>query len=252
MKVSIITVCYNAEKYIADCAASVLSQDYPDIEYIVIDGASKDNTLEKLEPFKEQIAKLVSEPDKGIYDAMNKGVQHATGDIVGILNADDLYQNDHVISDVLAVFQEKKVDSVYGDLIFVQPDNLEKVVRFYSPKSFKPDHFKRGDMPPHPTFFVKKELYEEFGLFDTSFKITADFEIMVRMILKGGATYAYLPQTLVKMRVGGVSTSGIKSKVELNKEIKRALEMNGIKSSTAKIYSKYFTKVFQLVKRPEK
>ena len=229
----------------------MVSQDYPDIEYIVIDGASTDRTPEIISKHRDKIDILVSEPDKGIYDAMNKGVKAATGEIVGILNADDLYQSNQVISRIAREFKEKQVDTIFGDLIFVNPDNLDKVVRFYKPDKFKLEHFRKGDMPPHPTFFVKRELYDQFGYFDTSFKITADFELMVRFLLKGGASFSYIPEILVKMRTGGVSTSGVKSTITVNKEMKRSLEMNGIKTSMARIYSKYFTKVFQLVKRPD-
>lgn len=250
MKISIITVVYNGEAYLESCIHSVLSQDHSDIEYIVIDGASTDGTGDIIAKYRDKIDVLVSEPDKGIYDAMNKGVKAATGDIVGILNADDLYQSDQVISRIAREFEEKQVDTIFGDLIFVNPDNLDKVVRYYQPSSFKLSHFRKGDMPPHPTFFVKRELYDQFGLFNTSFKITADFELMVRFLLKGGASFSYIPETLVKMRTGGVSTSGIKSTITVNKEMKRSLDMNGISTSMARIYSKYFTKVFQLVKRP--
>lgn len=250
MKVSIITVVYNGEAFIESAIQSVLAQDYPHIEYIIIDGASKDGTMAIVERYRDRIAVVVSEKDKGIYDAMNKGVARATGDIIGILNADDFYASNDIISTVVRTFEERKVDSVFGDLIYVNPDNLEKVVRYYCPKNFKIKDFEKGDMPPHPTFYVKRELYTRFGHFRTDFKICADFEIMVRMLYKGQSTYAYIPKVMVKMRTGGVSTDGIKSKVTLNKEIKRACDENGIPTSMAKIYSKYFGKVWQLVKRP--
>lgn len=250
MKISIITVVYNGEAYLESCIQSVLSQDHSDIEYIIVDGASTDSTPEIIARYRNRIATVISEPDKGIYDAMNKGVKAATGEVVGILNADDLYQNEKVISRVAREFEKKGVDSIFGDLIFVNPEDLNKVVRFYQPKNFKLEHFRKGDMPPHPTFFVKRELYDRFGYFDTSFKITADFELMVRFLLKGGASYSYIPEILVKMRTGGISTSGIKSTLTVNREMKRSLDMNGISTSMLRIYSKYFTKIFQLVKRP--
>lgn len=250
MKVSLITVVYNGEAFIESAIQSVLAQDYPNIEYIIIDGASKDGTMGIVERYRDRIAVVVSEKDKGIYDAMNKGVARATGDIIGILNADDFYATNDVISTVVRTFDAKKVDSVFGDLVYVNPDNLEKVVRYYCPKHFKLSDFEKGDMPPHPTFYVRRELYAQFGQFRTDYKICADFEIMVRMLYKGKATYAYIPKVMVKMRTGGVSTDGIKSKVTLNKEIKRACDENGIPTSMAKIYSKYLGKVWQLVKRP--
>lgn len=251
MKVSLITVVYNGEAFIESAIQSVLAQDYPNIEYIIIDGASKDRTLEIVEKYRDQISVIVSEKDKGIYDAMNKGVSRATGDIIGILNADDFYAESDVISTVVRTFQEQQVDTVFGDLVYVNPDNLEKVVRYYCPKSFKIKDFEKGDMPPHPTFYVKRELYDQFGHFRTDYKICADFEIMVRMLYKGNATWSYIPKVMVKMRTGGVSTDGFKSKIALNKEIKRACDENGIQTSMTKIYSKYFKKVLQLVKRPE-
>lgn len=250
MKVSLITVVYNGEAFIESAIQSVLAQDYPDIEYIIVDGASKDGTMTIVEKYRDRIATVISEPDKGIYDAMNKGVRAATGDVIGILNADDFYAANDVISDVVKLMKEKQVDTIFGDLVYVQPENLEKVVRFYSAKNFKIKDFEKGDMPPHPTFFVKRALYDQFGLFKTDYKIAADFEIMVRMLYKGGASWAYLHKVMTKMRVGGVSTAGLKSKVDLNREIKRACDENGLKTSMAKIYSKYFSKVMQLVKRP--
>ena len=251
MKISIITVVYNGENYLESCIQSVLSQNYPEIEYIIVDGASTDQTPEIINRDRDQIDILITEPDKGIYDAMNKGVKVATGDVVGLLNADDLYERERLISRIAAEFRKQEIDSVFGDLIFVHPDNLNKIVRYYQPRKFKLNYFRRGDMPPHPTFFVKRELYDRFGCFNTSFQIAADFELMVRFLLKGGASFAYIPETLVRMRTGGVSTSGIQSTFKVNREIKRALEINNISTSMLTIYSKYFTKIFQLIKKPD-
>lgn len=250
MKVSLITVVYNGAATIRSAIESVIAQDYPDIEYIIIDGASKDGTPDIVREYGDGVSLLISEPDKGIYDAMNKGVRHATGDIVGILNADDMYAHPDVISAVVARLKETGADSLIGDLVFVRPDNLDKVVRYYSSKGFHLRRFERGDMPPHPTFFVKRSAYMEHGLFDTQYRITADFELMLRFLYKHRLSYCYLEKVMVKMRTGGVSDSGIKSKIALNKEIKAGLEANGIPTSMLKIYSKYFTKVFQLVRRP--
>lgn len=251
MKISIITVAYNAEATIEETIQSVAAQDYPDIEYLIIDGASKDRTLEICGKYKDSISKLVSEPDKGIYDAMNKGLALATGDFIGILNADDLYADPGVISAVVAKLKETQVDSLYGDLVMVDPVNLDKVVRYYSAKSFQLKRFEKGDMPPHPTFFVKRSAYESHGNFKTHYKICADYDLMLRFLYIQKISYTYLPMTMIRMRTGGVSSVGIKSTLMINREIKTSLSENGIPTSMLKIYSKYFTKIFQLIRKPK-
>ena len=251
MKISIITVAYNAESTIEGTIRSVAEQDYPDIEYLIIDGASKDRTLEICDQHKDSITTLVSEPDKGIYDAMNKGLARATGDYIGILNADDLYAGPGVISAVVKQLQETGADSLYGDLVMVDPENLDKVVRYYSANNFQLKRFEKGDMPPHPTFFVRRSIYEKHGHFKTHYKICADFDIMLRFLYLEKISSTYLPLTMIRMRTGGVSSVGIKSTLIINREIKKALEENGMPTSMLKIYSKYFTKVWQLVRRPK-
>ena len=250
MKVSIITVVYNGQATIADAIRSVLSQDYPDIEYIVIDGASTDGTQKIVQSFSDRITKFISEPDRGIYDAMNKGIALATGEIIGILNADDFYADRTIISHVVEQFQHNSVDSIFGDLIYVRSDNLEKVVRYYSSAKFHPRQFAYGWMPAHPTFFVKRSAYEQYGLFKTDYKIAADYEILTRFLAKHQLSYRYLPKVMVKMRTGGVSTTNWKSNWILNREIIRGCAENGIHTNLPKVLSKYFTKVFQLVARP--
>ncbi|MCB9233617.1 MAG: glycosyltransferase [Bacteroidia bacterium] len=250
MKVSIVTVVYNGEAFIETAIRSVLEQDYPDIEYIVVDGASKDGTMAIIGRYRSKIATVISEKDSGIYNAMNKGLRLATGDLVGILNADDFYAGPQVISKVVKALEASGKDTLYADLVYVNPDNLDKVVRYYSANNFRLKHFERGDMPPHPTFFVKRSLYEAFGLFKEDYKICADFELMVRFLYIQKASSTYLPEVLVKMRTGGVSTEGFQSRVTVNKEMQRALRENGIHSSILKIWSKYFYKIFQLFRRP--
>lgn len=250
MKVSIITVVYNGEATIESAIRSVREQDYQDIEYIIIDGASKDGTVDIVKKHKDFISKLISEPDRGIYDAMNKGISHATGDIIGILNADDMYASPDVVSSVVKKLEESKADALVGDLVFVKPTDLDKVIRYYSSKDFKIERFEKGDMPPHPTFFVRKEVYERFGTFNTDYRIIADFDLMLRFLYKHRVSFAYLPKVMVKMRTGGLTNQGIGSKIKLNREIKQSLEANGIPASMFKIYSKYFKKIFQLVNRP--
>ncbi len=249
MKVSIITVVYNNQKTVDYAIQSVLSQDYPNIEYIVIDGQSTDKTLEKIKPYQNRIAHFLSEPDQGIYDAMNKGLKLATGDIIGILNSDDFYANNNIISEIVNEFQKKQVDLVFGDIVFVKPDNLEKVTRYYSSANFHPKKFAWGWMPAHPSCFLKREVYEKYGIFKIDYKIAADYEILTRFMAKHGISYSYIPKVFVKMRTGGVSSANLKSNWILNQEIVRACRENDIKTNMAKVLLKYFTKVFQLIRK---
>ena len=250
MKISIVTVVYNGEATIAEAVESVLMQDHKDLEYIVIDGGSKDGTMAILERYRDRIAVLVSERDKGIYDAMNKGLARATGDVVGILNADDLYAGPSVISEVAAVFAQQDPDCLFADLTFFRTEAPDKVVRFYSGKGFQLSRFEYGDMPPHPTFFVKRSLYKQWGVFDDSYRICADFELMLRFMYKHKAKWIYLPKVLVRMRTGGASDGGWKGRMKVNKEIQRGMQQNGLKAPMWKIYMKYVRKVWQLVRRP--
>lgn len=247
MKISIITVSFNAVATIEDTIKSVLHQDYSDIEYIVIDGASTDGTLEVIKQYQNAISHVISEPDKGIYDAMNKGIKLATGDIIGIINSDDFYVNNNVISLVAKTFKENKVDSIFADLTFVNPDNLNKVVRYYDSSQFHPKKFAYGWMPAHPTFFVKRSCYQQYGLYRTNYKIAADYELLTRFLYRHKISYYYLDKVLIKMRTGGVSTRNLKSNWILNKEIVQACSENGIKTNIFKISFKYFKKIFELI-----
>jgi len=249
MNISIITVVWNNKDTIRDAIESVLSQTYKNIEYIIIDGASTDGTVEIIKCYGNEISKFISEPDNGLYDAMNKGIKLATGDIIGILNSDDVYINNQVIEKVVKVFQEKKVDSVYADLVYVRPDALENVVRHYDSSHFHPDKFAYGWMPAHPTFFVKREMYKKYGYFKTDYKIAADYELLVRFLKKYKISYYYLNEIIVKMRTGGVSTSGLKSNYILNKEIIQACKENGVSTNWIKVLSKYPTKLMGLIKK---
>jgi glycosyltransferase involved in cell wall biosynthesis len=251
MKVSIITVVYNGAATIASAVDSVCGQDYADIEYIVIDGGSKDATVDILKSYGDKIAVLVSEPDKGIYDAMNKGLARATGDIIGILNADDFYTDSRVISAVVQAMQASGAETLIGDLVFVQPERLDQIVRFYSSAGFSLKKFERGDMPPHPTFFAKRSAYDRLGNFDTQYRITADFDLMLRFLYIHKLSFVYLPQVMVTMRTGGLTNQGLKSKMRLNREILHSMRKNGLKASTLRVYSKYLTKIFQLLRRPK-
>jgi len=246
MKISLITVAYNSAATIGDTIDSVRRQHHPDKEYIIVDGASKDNTVAILQKNEDIISHWISEPDKGIYDAMNKAIRMTSGEVVGIINSDDFYHSENILTQVALAFEDANVDAVFGDLVFVDPDNLKKVVRTYSSKGWHPQKFARGFMPAHPTFFVRRKYYEQFGLFKTDYRIAADYELLIRFLYVNKLKYKYLPLTMVTMRRGGASTGGIKSNVILNNEIVRACRENGIRTHLLKIYPKYFIKIFEL------
>jgi len=248
MKVSIITVVYNNVEYIGNAIQSVLSQDYDNIEYIVIDGGSTDGTVDIVKEYQDKISVFISEPDEGIYDAMNKGIALATGNVIGILNSDDFYINELTIGKVVKEFKEKKVDSVYADLVYVEPKNLNKTVRYYDSGNFNPSKFSYGWMPAHPTFFVKRKAYEKYGVFRTDLKIAADFDILARFLYIHKISYSYTKEVLVKMRTGGVSTSFNSIWIN-NIETLRVCRDNGIKTNIFKILSKYPAKILGLLKK---
>lgn len=247
MKISLLTVSYNSAATIKDTIESVLSQENTDIEYIIVDGHSEDNTVDIIKSYGDRISTWISEPDNGIYDAMNKAVKLATGEVVGIINSDDYYQDNTIISSVAKVFEDEEVDAVFGDLVFVDPKNLNRIVRTYSSKGWHPGKFARGFMPAHPTFFVRRKYYERHGLFKTDYKIAADYEILIRLLYVHKLRYRYLPLTMVKMRKGGVSSNGIQSTFVLNNEIIRACRENGISTNVFKVYPKYLVKLFELI-----
>jgi len=224
LKISIITVTFNSAVSIAGCIASVYEQTYQNIEHIIIDGASKDNTLEIIKSLPNRVSKIISESDKGIYDAMNKGIKLATGDVVGILNSDDFYASDNVLQDIVDTFEEFNSDAVYGNLDFVAPNNINKIIRHWKSSPYLTGSFKKGWHAAHPTFFVRKEVYEKFGLFDTSFNVSADFELMLRFIEKHKIHTCFLDETIVKMRYGGESTGSLKKIIIGNKNVLRAFK----------------------------
>jgi glycosyltransferase involved in cell wall biosynthesis len=228
LKVSIITVSFNSAKTIADTIDSVLSQDFPEIEYIIVDGCSTDGTVDIIRQNENRISQWISEKDQGMYDAMNKGIAMATGDVIGILNSDDVYMNTHVVSDLMRLMQSQNTEVVFADLILVDSSNQNKVLRYYDSGRFHPNKFKFGWMPAHPTVFVKRELYQRVGKFSTTYQIAADYEMLIRMLAIEKASYAYYPKPVVRMRSGGASTSGISRNWILNQEIIRACKENGI------------------------
>lgn len=248
MKVTIITATYNSSATIEDTLKTVAIQDYPMVEHVIIDGLSKDDTLDKVKRFSH-VAKLVSEKDKGIYDAMNKGIALATGDIIGILNSDDFYPSSSILSQVVDLFQQTQCDAVYGDLVYVDKDNTDRVVRYWKSGQYKASAFKWGWMPPHPSFFVRRTLYEEHGLFNLEMKTAADYELMLRMIHKGNAKLAYLPSILVKMRTGGASNQSIANRLRANTDDKKAWQINNVKPYWFTLYLKPLRKITQYIFR---
>ena len=227
MLVSIITATYNSAATLRDCLQSVAMQSYAPIEHIIIDGASKDDSLSIAQSFAH-IAQVHSEKDQGIYDAMNKGIAHATGDIIGILNSDDFYVDERVIQDIVTVFENSNCDVVYADLQYVDRERTDKIIRTWKSGTMQQRSFLYGWMPPHPTVFVRRKVYEQYGAFNLSLKSAADYEFMLRVLYKEKCSVAYLPKTIVKMRDGGQSNQSIKHRIFANREDKKAWALNGL------------------------
>lgn len=252
MKISIVTVTYNSASTLRDTIESVLKQKYSDYEYLVIDGGSKDNTVDIIKEYEPKFGgrmKWISEKDKGMYDGINKGIRMATGDVVGIINSDDFYHRSDVFDIINKTFEENKgIQAIYGDVRFVHPDNLEKTVRYYSCKHWRPWRFRFGFMPAHPTFFTYKENFEKYGYYQYDYHIAADYELLIRHLYTNKVPAKYVPLDFMKMRTGGRSTNGWKANVLLNKEIVRACKENGIWTCMPLLFMKYFIKVFELIK----
>ena len=252
MKISLITVTFNSAKTLADTIESVLAQKFEGYEYLVIDGGSKDSTVDiikEYEPKFEGRMRWISEPDKGMYDGINKGIRMATGEVVGIINSDDFYHRSDILQIVNDSFEKNPgVQAIYGDVRFVNPDDLETTVRYYSSKKFKPSKFRWGWMPAHPSFFTYKENFEKFGYYKTDYHIAADYELLIRFLYTNKLPSLYVPVDFMKMRTGGRSTNGIKANLTLNKEIVRACRENSIYTNMPMLFLKYFVKVFELIK----
>jgi glycosyltransferase involved in cell wall biosynthesis len=249
-KISIITVCYNSEKTIEDTIRSVISQDYLNIEYIIVDGRSTDSTMQIVEKYASNISKKISEPDKGIYDAMSKGIGMASGEIIGILNSDDIFFTDSTISDIAKVFTgDQQVDAVYGNIAYYRGTDMEKKVRTWITKPYYEKFFEHGEVPAHPSLFVKKSVYDAIGTYFPDFKISSDYEFMLRAFKVHGYKSHHLNQFIVKMRVGGESTKSLKNVLIGNKEVKTAWQMNGLKPPLSFWFLRFVKKVLQLVKR---
>ena len=243
MKVTIITVAFNSEETIEHTIRSVLNQRYKNIEYIIIDGESTDNTVDIIRSYNSYDIKLISERDSGIYDGINKGLKLATGDIIGLLNSDDYFTHQNVISDILNHFiSNPQLKSVFADVAFVNSSNTLKIIRHYSSKHFKPWMFRFGFQPAHPTFYIRREVIDEVGYYRTDLRIAGDFDFMLRVLLKHGINYKYVSDLWVIMRTGGASTSGLRSLHKLNEEILYSCQFNSVYSNKIFIYLKYLFK----------
>lgn len=228
MKVSIITVVLNNAEYIEACIQSVINQDYENIEYIVIDGGSTDGTIEIIKKYEDKINVWISEPDDGIYDAMNKGIKLASGDIIGFLNADDVYFADNVLKNVASAMHDPGMDACYSDLIYVDREDLNKIVRYWRSCQFEPGLFKKGWVPAHPTFFARKSIYDRYDCFDLYYKLAADYELMARFLEHHRIRAIYIPEIFVKMRIGGASNKSLLNIIRQNREIFHACKKNNI------------------------
>ena len=247
LKISIVTVSYNAEDTITDTIKSVLSQSYSNIEYIIVDGGSSDGTVAIIEQYAEYIHAWVSEPDQGIYDAMNKGIAMATGDVVGILNADDIYAHVDALQKVVEVFEDTSIDCCYGDLVYVSED-LSKHVRYWKSSAYDASLFAKAWIPPHPTFFVRKEGYARCGKFDTQYKLAADYELMLRFLWKFKLRATYISDTLIKMRLGGATNNSIRNIIRGNMEIYKAAKSHGLAIGSGFLFSKIVNRLSQFIK----
>jgi len=251
MKISIVTACYNSEATISDTLRTIQMQTHKDIEHIIIDGGSTDGTLKILEQNKTCIAHLTSEPDNGLYDAMNRGIAKATGDIVGLLNSDDLLAHENVLANVVKKLSNPTIDACYGDLVYVNQHNTDKVVRYWQSSPFKPELIAKGWIPAHPTFYARKEIHDKFGLlFNLDYKLAADYELLLRLLYTHKIKVAYIPDIMIKMRLGGTTNKSLKNILNQNKEIMRALDSHQYEYSPIKmICNKLLDRVQQFQKK---
>lgn len=247
MKVSIITAVFNNASTIAHCIESVLAQTYGDIEHIVVDGGSVDGTVNIIRKYEGKISKWVSEPDDGTYHALNKGIGMATGDIIGILHSDDIFAHDRVVEKVVSGMAD--FEGCYGDLTYVSRDNPRRIVRYWKSRPYVNGLFKKGWMPPHPTLFVKRNIYDRFGLFNTDFRIAADYELMLRFIEREKISTCYIPEVLVKMRMGGASNRSLRNLLLKTSEDYKAWKTTGLKRKYYTIPLKIISKMPQFFQR---
>lgn len=247
MKISVITVCYNAEATIARTIDSFLEQDYPDREMIVIDGASKDGTCDVVRGYNSPLIRLYSEPDKGIYDALNKGIAKAEGEVIGLLHANDFFAFPRVLSRIAEAFAAPEREAVFADIVFFAPGRPEKITRRYRSDRFSADRLRFGWMPAHPTLFLRRGVFDRFGLYRTDYRIAGDFEFVARIFKDKTLNYLGYKEIWTKMESGGASTAGLRSKITLNKEVLRACRDLGIETNLLMLLSKYPYKILETV-----
>ena len=246
MKISIITATFQSARTLRDTIDSVRRQSWPDIEHIIVDGGSSDDTL-SIVAAADHLSKVISEPDRGIYDAMNKGIGMADGEVIGILNSDDFYADERVIQDIVERFRDPGVDAVYGDLDYIDPNDSSRVTRRWKAGLYPPGSFRWGWMPPHPAFFVRRRLYEQHGGFNLDMGTCGDYELMLRMVHRHGARLAYVPRTLVKMRVGGASNATLGARLRANRNDRLAWTVNGMKPYWFTLWLKPLRKIGQFL-----
>ena len=251
LKVSIITVTLNSSEFLNDCLESVKSQTYNNIEHIIIDGGSTDKTLSILEARKKELSIIISSKDKGIYDAMNKGIKLATGDIIGFLNSDDFYKNNNILTKVENIFSENpSLDACYSDLIYTSQHNSLKNIRYWKSSKFIPGLFSKGWCPPHPTFFARRSVYERFGNFDLNYRIASDVELMMRFLEVHKINVCYIPEVWIKMRMGGTSNKNFKNILIQNKEVLYALKRHKLPINLVSFfYNKIISRSLQFIKK---
>lgn len=249
MKVSIITITYNSAATLEGTLQSVLSQTHANIEYIIVDGGSTDGTLAIIESYRDRISRFVSEKDKGLYDALNKGIAMASGELIGILHSDDFYTDSKVIEKMVQVISNTGADAAYADLYYVDKNHTNLIFRKWKSGHYKHGMFRQGWMPPHPTFFAKKSCYDQFGSFNLSLVSAADYELMLRFIHKHRVRLAYLPEFIIKMRVGGKSNVSLRNRIRANREDRKAWRINGLDPHFLTLYMKPLRKIIQLFKK---
>ncbi len=246
--ISIITVVKNNKEFVEDAINSVLTQSYPYIEYIVVDGGSTDSTLDIIKKYDAKISKWISESDSGIYDALNKGINLSTGDIIGFLHSDDIFADDKVIEKIADRFTLANVDAVYSDLVYVSKRNINKIIRYWKAGKFSENSLKYGWMPPHPTLFIRRSLYEKFGLFDTGLKIASDYDMVLRLLKNSPGSVFYIDDVLIKMRLGGRSNRSLKNIFRKSSEDYRALKKNNFSFPAFTLFLKNIRKLNQFLK----
>jgi len=247
MKVSIITVCYNSASTIEDTILSIANQTHQDIEYIIVDGNSKDATLDIIKKHSTTVSKWISEKDNGIYDAMNKGIEMANGEIIGILNADDVFANKNVVENIVKYFNDDSIDALYADLKYVQREDITKVIRFWKSGEYSEGKFFYGWMPPHPTLYLRKAVYQKYGNYRTDMPSAADYELMLRMIHVHKIKLTYYPQVTVLMREGGLSNRSLENRIKANRDDRRAWQVNNVNPKFYTLLMKPLSKILQFV-----